>query len=70
MSEIDDDLHATAESIMHDTAAIQAIEEEKSDLPADDAKVIDLSAESARLAGQVVAKTNVQTSLAEEARRK
>jgi hypothetical protein len=55
--------------IVRDAAAIQAIEEHKTDLLADDPKVTGLSIESGRLAREVVAKTNVQTSLAKEARR-
>ena len=67
MSDIDDDLHATADAIAHDAAAIQAIEEQKTDLAADDPKVITLSAESARLARKVMVNTKIESSIAREA---
>ena len=67
MSNIDDDLHATAEAIAHDAAALQAIEEQKTTLAADDPKVVALSAESARLAREVVVNTHIETSIVNEA---
>lgn len=69
MSDIDDDLHATADAIAHDAAAIQALEQEKTGLAADDPKVASLSAKSARLARAVLANTNIETALAAEAKR-
>ena len=69
MSDIDDDLHATADAIAHDANAIQAIEEQKATLGADDPKVAMLSAESARLARKVVMNTAIETAIAEGARR-
>ena len=69
MSNIDDDLHATAEAIAHDAATLQSIEERKTALAADDPKVAALSAESARLARKLVVNTNIETSIANEARR-
>jgi len=54
MSDLDDDLHATADAIGDDAARIQAIEAEKSTLDADDPPMVDLSAESARLAQKMV----------------
>ncbi len=69
MSDIDDDLHAIADEIAHDAAGLQAIEEQKINLAADDPKVIALSMESARLARKVVVNTNIESSIANEARR-
>ena len=69
MSDLDDDLHATADAIGADAARIQAIEAEKSTLDADDPRMVDLSAESARLAQKMVPETNVELGLANEARR-
>jgi hypothetical protein len=68
MSELDDDLRATADSIATDAERLAAIEEEKRVLAADDPRMIELSAESERLAGGLVPKTNAETQLAKEAK--
>jgi hypothetical protein len=52
-----------------DAARIQAIEAEKSTLDADDPRMVELSAESARLAQKMVPEANVELDLANEARR-
>jgi hypothetical protein len=68
MSDLDDDLHATADAIAHDAAAIAKIEEQKTDLPATDPEVVALSAESRRLARRVLTNTDIEAALAKEAR--
>ena len=68
MSELEEDLHATAESIAADAERLAAIEEEKRALKPDDPRMIELSTESERLAGRLVPKTGAETQLAEEAK--
>jgi hypothetical protein len=68
MAELDDDLHATAESIAADAERLVAIEEEKRVLEPGDPQMVELSAESERLAGGLVPKTGAETQLAKEAR--
>jgi hypothetical protein len=67
MSELEDDLHATADSIATDAERLAAIEEEKRFLEADDPRMVELSAEGERLAGGLVPKTNAEAQLAKEA---
>ena len=67
MAELDDDLHATAESIAADAERLVAIEEEKRVLEPGDPRMIELSTESERLAGGLVPKTGAETQLAKEA---
>ena len=67
MPDLDDDLHATAEDIAADAARIQAIEEEKSSLPADDPRMVALSAQSERLARRLVPKTVAESALVDAA---
>ena len=68
MSELEDDLRATADSIASDAERLTAIEDEKRVLAADDPRMIELSAEGERLAGGLVHKTNAETELAKEAK--
>lgn len=68
MSELDDDLRATADSIAVDAERLSAIEEEKEVLKADDPRMVELSAESERLARGLVPKTSAETQLAKEAK--
>jgi hypothetical protein len=68
MSDLDDDLHATADSIATDAERLSAIEEEKAALDADDPRMIELSAESEQLANGLVPKTGAESQLANEAR--
>jgi hypothetical protein len=68
MSELEEDLHATADSIAADAERLAAIEEEKGILEADDPRMVELSAESERLAGEIVPKTNAETELAKQAK--
>lgn len=67
MPSMDDDLRATADDIAADAARMAAIEEEKVGLDADDSRMVELSAESARLARRLVPKTQVELELAREA---
>ena len=68
MSELEEDLRATAESIAADAERLTAIEEEKRVLEPDDPRMIELSAESERLVGGLVPKTGAETQLAKEAK--
>jgi hypothetical protein len=68
MSDLDDDLHVTADAIGADATRIQAIEQEKLTLDADDPRMVELSAESERLARAMVPKTKAESDIANEAR--
>jgi hypothetical protein len=68
MPDLDDDLHVTAEAIGADAARIQAIEQEKATLDADDPRMVELSAESERLARAMVPKAKAESDIADEAR--
>jgi hypothetical protein len=68
MAELDDDLHATTESIAADAERLVAIEEEKRALEPGDPRMIELSTESERLARGLVPKTGAETQLAKEAK--
>jgi hypothetical protein len=68
MSDLDDDLHVTAEAIGADAARIEAIEQEKATLDADDPRMVELSAESERLARAMVPKAKAESDIANEAR--
>lgn len=68
MSELEDDLHATSDSIAADAERLAAIEEEKAVLEADDPRMMELSAESDRLARGLVPKTSAEIELAREAK--
>jgi hypothetical protein len=67
MSDLDDDLHVTADAIGADAARIQAIEQEKSTLDADEPKTVELSVESDRIARAMVTKTEIELDIANEA---
>lgn len=68
MSELEDDLHATADSIAADAERLSAIEDEKAVLEADDPRMIELSTEGERLARGLVPKTSAETQLAKDAK--
>jgi hypothetical protein len=68
MPRIDDELHATADTIAADAERLATIEREKATLDADDPRVRDLSAESARLARRIEPLTAMERDLATEAR--
>jgi hypothetical protein len=67
MSDLDDDLHVTADAIEADAARIQAIEQEKSMLDADNPRTVGLSVESDRIARAMVPKTKAELDIANEA---
>ena len=67
MPDLDDDLRATADDIAADAARLAAIESEKVGLDADDPRMVELSAESQRLATKIVPKTEAELDLAIEA---
>jgi hypothetical protein len=65
MSELDDDLRATAEDIAADAAKLNRIESEKAGLEADDPRMVELSAESEQLARRIVPKAAAERKLAD-----
>lgn len=67
MSDLERDLRATAEDIAADAARLQTIEEEKARLDPSDPRVVELSAESERLARRLVPKTAAERELADAA---
>lgn len=56
-SDLEGELRATAEDIAADAAQLQALEEEKAGLDAEDPRVQELSAKSERMARELVPKT-------------
>ncbi len=66
MSDLDDDLRATADSIAADAERLAAIEIEKESLDAADPRMVELSAESQQLARRLVPKTTAELELATE----
>lgn len=64
MSDLEDDLRATADSIAADAERLAAIDVEKEGLEVDDPRMVELSAESARLAARLVPKTSAELDLA------
>ena len=67
MTEIDDDLRATAEDVFSDAGELKAIEKVKAALPADDPRVLPLARKAEQLGAKIAAKTEVQRAIAEEA---
>ena len=67
MADLDEDLHATAEDIATDATRLAEIEQEKADIPADDPRMVELSAAGEELARALVPKTQVELDLAREA---
>ena len=67
MSDLDNDLRATAEDIAADAARLAAIEEEKARLGTDDPRLLELSAEGEEIARRLVPKTAAESELAGEA---
>lgn len=66
MTELEDDLRATSENVAADAERLQAIEQEKSKLAVDDARLVELSAEAERLAKRLVPKTQAEREIVEE----
>ena len=67
MSELENDLRATAEDIAADAARLAEIEDEKARLGADDPRLLELSAEGEEIARRLVPKTAAESELANEA---
>jgi len=67
MSDLEDDLRATADSIAGDAERLAAIEVEKQRLEVDDPRMVELSAESERLAARLKPKTSAELDLATQA---
>jgi hypothetical protein len=68
MPDLNDDFRATAEDIEADAARIQAIEQEKMTLAADDPRTVELSAEGESLARSMVPKAKAESDIVAEAR--
>ncbi len=67
MSDIDDDIKATAGAIVRDAAIITSIEDEKLTLDADDPRVADLSIAAEAVATRLLQESKVERALAEQA---
>lgn len=63
MSEMTNDLRATAEDIAADAARLTSIEVEKAGLEPDDPRMVELSAEGERIARRLVPKTAAERDL-------
>lgn len=63
MSDVENDLRATAEDIAADAARLTVIEVEKARMSSRDPRLADLSAESERIARRLVPKTAAETLL-------
>jgi hypothetical protein len=62
----EEDLRATSESIHDDAERLEALEEEKAGVAADDPRLSALSREAERLAHSIAAKTTVERALSDE----
>jgi len=67
LSEVEQDLRATAEDIAADALDLKAIEERKAKLAPGDRRLVTLSEAAEDLAQQVAAKASAETALAKEA---
>jgi hypothetical protein len=67
MSDLEDDLKATAADIAADASELQAIEEEKTRLAADDPRMSRLARLSERLVRRILPKATAQRALADAA---
>lgn len=67
MSDIEDDIKATAGAIMVDASTITAIEDEKITLDADDPLLADLSAQAEEVATDLLEKAKIERELVAEA---
>lgn len=67
MSELEEDLKATARDIAADAEQVQAIETEKSDLSAEDPRAAELAEESESLIERMAHKARIETALIDEA---
>lgn len=67
LTELESDLRATAESVSVDAQRLQALEDVKADLAADDPRLVRIAEHAKRLADEISAKASAELSLAEEA---
>ncbi len=67
MSEIEDDLRATAEAIISDAEKVKGIEQEKLDLPPGDARIPELADEAEEVAERILQEATVERELAARA---
>jgi hypothetical protein len=67
VSELQDDVRATAASIAADADRLKRIEEAKTELPVADPTVADLTAEAEQLIDEMAAKAGAQSALVDEA---
>jgi len=67
MTELHDDLRATADSIAGDAERLAAIEREKETLADDHPRLVELSREAEAIARSLVPKTTAELALAREA---
>lgn len=67
MSEAQDDLQATADSIIRDAGRLAAVETEKRGLTPGDPRLVQLSEAAEAIARQILPKTLVEADLAQEA---
>jgi hypothetical protein len=66
VSELEEDVRATADDIAHDAARLAAIEQEKRAMESSDPRFLELSAAADVIAKQLVPKTVVERVLARE----
>ena len=66
MSDLEQDLRATAEDIAADSSRLAELEREKADLGPDDPRLTALSAEGERLARQILPKTVAERDITDE----
>ena len=66
MSDLEQDLRATAEDIAVDATRLAALEREKAGLEPDDPRLTELSSEGERLARQIVPKTVAELDITDE----
>lgn len=67
MSEAQDDLRATADSIIEDAGRLAAVETAKRDLAPGDPRLVRLSEAAETIARQILPKTRVESAIAQEA---
>ena len=68
MSELEDDVRVTAESIAADAERLKQVEQAKTELPISDPALRDLAAEAEQLIETLADKAGVQSALVDEAR--
>lgn len=66
MTDLESDLRTTTENVLMDAERLAEIEAEKTALPVDDPRMVELSEEAARLAKAIVPKTAAELALSEE----